>query len=129
MLFMVVGANKEVGLAPPVTANKDALVDHIGTAGQSAPGFARCLFPPGRPWVGDPRYTPTFLLEPIELSPLVLVALRREEVCLWSPPLLEHTTVRDLQIEASQVLALEEVIEVAWREDQSVSEPLHLLLC
>jgi hypothetical protein len=50
----------------------------------------------------------------LQMEALVSFTFRRKEICFWWPALLKHTTVRNFQIEASQVIALEEVIEVAW---------------
>jgi len=51
--------------------------------------------------------------------------LCRKEIRLWWAPLLEHTSVSDLYFETGEVLALEKVVQVARREDESAVNTLH----
>jgi hypothetical protein len=71
-----------------------------------------------RSWVGDLYDPPAFVSKTLKKSSFVRVTLGGKEVCLRISGRLRDPAVRDLGVKASQILALEIIIEIRRRNNE-----------
>jgi hypothetical protein len=119
-------SNEEVRAAAPATRDEYALVDHLRAGNHCRlRGVSGGIPVDMRAWIWDFDHNLALAAELGEVEMLVDLTLGGEEIRLGTAALLERTTVCHFQIKVREICALEEMIEIAGRENDRDTEFLH----